>query len=291
MRRRPSFTHASRGTSAAAWAATVDEVRPRALRLPANSRLVVVAAHPDDETLGAGGLLAAASDAGWPIAVVVLSDRARSHPRSPTHSPELLAELRAREVVHAVEVLAPGAQVVRAGLPDGGLAQVHDESAGVIRSVAEALPGTGRPGSPRPGGTTDIPTTRRRRWPQPPWVRACSSTRSGPTTGVSRERTLAGDVVARPRVAPRAAAVARAQAAGDGGPCDAGASAVGRPGRRGAPRARAARALRAAVRALRRRARPALRKPDGNAAPLDSPPCLPCPVTRSPTWPASRASR
>lgn len=90
-------------------------------------RLVVVAAHPDDETLGAAGLLLTAHEAGLSVDVLVLTDGEASHPQSPTHSPERLAELRRREVEHAVHDLAPGARVSHAELPDGHVAAYPDD--------------------------------------------------------------------------------------------------------------------------------------------------------------------
>jgi LmbE family N-acetylglucosaminyl deacetylase len=93
----------------------------------AGSRLLVVAAHPDDETLGAGGLLAEAEAHGAAITVVVATDGDASHPRSPTHRPRDLASVRRREVYAALAMLAPSAEVVMLGLPDGRLAGHEDE--------------------------------------------------------------------------------------------------------------------------------------------------------------------
>lgn len=79
----------------------------------------MLAAHPDDETLGAGGLLAAAEASGVTVTVVVATDGDASHPRSSTHSARDLASARRREVYAALAVLAPSADVQLLGLPDG----------------------------------------------------------------------------------------------------------------------------------------------------------------------------
>ncbi|GEQ13068.1 hypothetical protein KLO01_11150 [Knoellia locipacati] len=92
----------------------------------AYDRLLVVAAHPDDECLGAGGLIADACDRGVEVVVLVLTDGESSHPGSPTVAPARMRERRALEADRAVAVLAPAARVVHAGLPDGGLAARHD---------------------------------------------------------------------------------------------------------------------------------------------------------------------
>ena len=84
--------------------------------------LVVVAAHPDDESLGAAGLTSAAARAGVPVTVVVATSGEASHPGSPTHRPEDLAALREAEVGRAVGGLAPAARLVLLRLPDGALA-------------------------------------------------------------------------------------------------------------------------------------------------------------------------
>lgn len=76
---------------------------------------LVVAPHPDDETLGCGGLLAAAERAGVPGRVLILTDGAGSHPNSASHPPERLVALRRREAEAALRAL---------GLPDGRLDQL-----------------------------------------------------------------------------------------------------------------------------------------------------------------------
>jgi LmbE family N-acetylglucosaminyl deacetylase/SAM-dependent methyltransferase len=121
-----AFDHRERGTPAAAWQPTLDAAND--LAAPgAGDHVVVVAAHQDDETLGAGGLLALASSRGARITVIVACDGEASHPTSPTHAPELLARLRRREVRLAVEELAPKADLVLLGLPDGRLAEHRAE--------------------------------------------------------------------------------------------------------------------------------------------------------------------
>lgn len=128
------------GTTAATWR---DELAGRTLppvALDGLSRVVVVAAHPDDETLGAGGLVSRAHGAGLDVVVVVATRGERCHPHSPTHPPERLAELRAVELDEAVSLLSPGTRPELLGMPDGGVARCEDEL--VARLVA--LVGDGR---------------------------------------------------------------------------------------------------------------------------------------------------
>lgn len=120
-----AFTHDGPGTSAEDWRAhpgwaTVDE-----LALP-DDRLVVVAAHPDDESLGAGGLLATAYDAGLRIDVVLLTAGEASHPGSPTLGPTELAETRLAEARQALDLVAPTASLHFLGVGDGAVAEAED---------------------------------------------------------------------------------------------------------------------------------------------------------------------
>lgn len=82
-------------------------------------RLMVLAPHPDDETLGCGGLIAESCRLGRRPIVVILSDGAASHPGSKTHPPEVLASIRAAEVHDALAILGVPAEDVRLlGLKD-----------------------------------------------------------------------------------------------------------------------------------------------------------------------------
>ncbi|HUB49579.1 MAG TPA: PIG-L family deacetylase [Acetobacteraceae bacterium] len=64
--------------------------------------LLVLAPHPDDESLGCGGLIADCQARGQPVYVLVLTDGSRSHPRSRSHPPARLVALRAEETRAAV---------------------------------------------------------------------------------------------------------------------------------------------------------------------------------------------
>ncbi|KQT87429.1 bifunctional PIG-L family deacetylase/class I SAM-dependent methyltransferase [Aurantimonas sp. Leaf443] len=88
-----------------------------AARLIGPGGLVVIAPHPDDESIGASGLLVAAEQAGRRVGLAALTDGDASHdfPR------EALAELRRREQAAAMRALGCGdAPILRLGLPDGG---------------------------------------------------------------------------------------------------------------------------------------------------------------------------
>ena len=76
-----------------------------ALRDLVRGPFVVLAPHPDDESLGCGGLIALAAEAGIEVHVAVLTDGAGSHPNSKRFPPPELARLRACEVREAAALL------------------------------------------------------------------------------------------------------------------------------------------------------------------------------------------
>lgn len=81
--------------------------------------ILVLAPHPDDESIGCGGLIAAAVEAGRDVRVIVLSDGSGSHPAQP---PAAMAALRQREARAAVHELGlPADAIAFLDLPDGAL--------------------------------------------------------------------------------------------------------------------------------------------------------------------------
>lgn len=117
------FDHRQAGTPETRWTRRgFDDLTELSVPGP-DSRVVVVAAHPDDETLGAGGLIAAAAARGADVRVIVATDGEASHPQSPTHTPVQLAGVRRAEVRAAVAALHPALEPVFLGLPDGRLAE------------------------------------------------------------------------------------------------------------------------------------------------------------------------
>ena len=73
--------------------------------LTGGAPFIILSPHPDDETLGLGGLIAQARKARQTVHVVVLTDGAGSHPRSVLYPPERLVQVRKRELRAAGEVL------------------------------------------------------------------------------------------------------------------------------------------------------------------------------------------
>ena len=118
-----TFRHDESGTDEATWRGWRRLARLPPLDWDGLDHVVVVAAHPDDETLGAGGLMAEASRRGIAVDVVVATLGEASHPLSSTITPERLSRWRAREVAGAVGLLAPRAILHLLHLPDGRLEQ------------------------------------------------------------------------------------------------------------------------------------------------------------------------
>jgi LmbE family N-acetylglucosaminyl deacetylase len=70
-----------------------------------SGRTLVLAPHPDDESLGCGGMIAELCRLGRPPRVVVLTDGTGSHPGSAGTSARLLRRLREREAIEALRRL------------------------------------------------------------------------------------------------------------------------------------------------------------------------------------------
>ncbi len=114
-----AFDHRDPGTSEDEWDAAAPWRDAPPLDLDVE-RVIVLSAHPDDETLGAGGLIANAAAAGIPVDVVVATDGEGSHPYLD------LRLSRRQEVAAALADLAPGATLAFLAQPDGGVREHAD---------------------------------------------------------------------------------------------------------------------------------------------------------------------
>lgn len=140
-----TFLHTDEGTDESAWAGAGLAVLPELPLGPqelAAMKFLVLAAHPDDETLGAGGLLARLQTLGAEVEVLLFTAGEASHPASTTVSREELTAIRLAEFAAALESLGLKDRWRYHGLPDSGLA----EHAGAItRCVREAAAGLAAP--------------------------------------------------------------------------------------------------------------------------------------------------
>ena len=173
-----------------AWAERPEWEHVLPAELDGFDRVVVVAAHPDDETLGAGGLIATAAAADLDVHLFVCTAGEHSHPSSPTHRPEDLAMRRKDEVREALGALAPGAGITLAQRPGRASRRARTDAGRPSRPPAQ-----GRPPDPhrRPVAPRRAPRPRRGRSRggdrcRTAPARRCGSTRSGGGTGRSPTR-------------------------------------------------------------------------------------------------------
>lgn len=123
------------GTSARRWRQWdgLDAIArvPADKLLRAGRRLVVVAPHPDDEVLAAGGLIANAAAMGLPVCVILATNGEASHPGSGRWGRRRLTTARPRESQAALRRLGAcagsGHRLRRLGYADGTLSR-HEPS-------------------------------------------------------------------------------------------------------------------------------------------------------------------
>ena len=105
--------------------------------------VLILAPHADDETLGCGGLIAAASAAGHPPFVLILTDGTGSHPNSRAYPPLRLRQVREQEARTAVGILGlPGDRIGFLGLRDTAApmdGDGFDAAVAAILSVVERV--------------------------------------------------------------------------------------------------------------------------------------------------------
>ena len=123
----------------------VDQSLLTSLELPLHSvaeiavnRALIVAPHPDDETLGCGGAIALLRSIGCDVRVLVISDGTLSHPNSRKYPRLALQELRESETISALAILGVEATAIKfLRLPDGS---VSKQNADISSYLAQIVP-------------------------------------------------------------------------------------------------------------------------------------------------------
>ena len=101
---------------------------------------LIVAPHPDDESLGCGGVIALLRQSRIEVTIAVMSDGTLSHPNSKTFPANRLRELRETELAEAAQILG----VERDGIiffryPDRGVPDKTQPSFGVAAEQMRRL--------------------------------------------------------------------------------------------------------------------------------------------------------
>jgi LmbE family N-acetylglucosaminyl deacetylase len=101
---------------------------------------VVVAPHPDDESLACGGLIADACRQGLRGKVVIVSDGVGSHPNSEAYPPDRLRSLRAEEARRAgAELELRPEAILFLGLPDRFVPCEGEEADRAIGAIVDCV--------------------------------------------------------------------------------------------------------------------------------------------------------
>ena len=130
------------GTPVPVWLAALDRGALPPLDLSACPGLVVVAPHPDDETLGLGATIAQLVASGVDVQVVSVSDGGAARPGASLSERLRLETTRKHELRRATGVLGI-APPISLGLPDGRLADHEDGLTDTLVNILEDVaPGT-----------------------------------------------------------------------------------------------------------------------------------------------------
>src|SRR6202046_4711671 len=139
--------HAARGR-AGSVAMTVGEILAAAHSLPLrpvrdaleDRPFIVIAPHPDDESLACGGLISDACEHGLRGKVVIISDGAGSHPNSKAYPPDRLTSLREVEAKRAGAALGLKPEdILFLGLPDRFVPHKGEEAERAIAAIVDCV--------------------------------------------------------------------------------------------------------------------------------------------------------
>ena len=130
------------GTPVPVWVAALDRGALPPLDLTGCPGLVVVAPHPDDETLGLGATIAQLVASGVDVQVVSVSDGGAAQPGATVSGRTRLETTRRHELLRATGVLGIPSPT-SLGLPDGQLADHEDSLAdSLVEILQDAAPRT-----------------------------------------------------------------------------------------------------------------------------------------------------
>jgi LmbE family N-acetylglucosaminyl deacetylase len=105
------------------------------------SKVMLLAPHADDESLGCGGLIAELVSKGRPPIIIVVTDGTGSHPSSPTFPTSRLRDLRELEMLTAVTILGvPADNLIFLRLRDTATPRFGSDFDSVVR-IIECLMG------------------------------------------------------------------------------------------------------------------------------------------------------
>jgi LmbE family N-acetylglucosaminyl deacetylase len=128
----PEFNPAHPGTPEALWQSVLQH--EHVLHIPC-ATLLIVSPHPDDEVLGAGGLISAATQAGLDVSVLSVTDGEAAYPDW-----RGLGPIRRRELEDALSVLTPHTVTTKhLSIPDG---RVDRYRATLIDAIDRRLSGS-----------------------------------------------------------------------------------------------------------------------------------------------------
>lgn len=138
-----TFSHLDHSTSEDLW------VKAGVLDLPVvpdntistNGTIIVLAAHPDDEALGAPAMLARAEEWNCQLKVILFSAGEKSHPESPTYTCEQLKSIRLDEFDRALDTFDKPYSSRFVDLPDGQLPEYASQIRDVIQREIEVAGG------------------------------------------------------------------------------------------------------------------------------------------------------
>lgn len=129
------LTHS--GSPAPLWLAAFADKPLPVLDLTECPQLIVVAPHPDDETLGLGATIAQLTATGVPVQVVSVSDGGAARPGASAPDRARMETTRRYELRRATSLL--GAQPPTSlGLPDGELTDHEDTLTEMLTGILEA---------------------------------------------------------------------------------------------------------------------------------------------------------